>query len=401
MALFSRRPKKPVESRSSEDAAAPVTPSSEQDPALAGEAAASGVQESRDASDLTDTEAQTAATSGTEATDAAGRTTADAEATDVAARTTSGDEATDAAASVSISLSAFGGLGAATPTTPVTPKEAPRARGNARAETRVAPPSSQTIPGLRDNVLLRDALARVPDGAPAQTVLDVARQLLQGHVFLRVKGDARALLAEGKNLPLAVVNAGERTFALGYSSGTALQASLRADGDADTSAMGQPVLSVLRHVLNGSYDGLILDHASAPARAVLPRELLQKIVEQADPQLTVKTLLAGDRTPATSAEIAQALTRVPLWVAVGTAAGGKPGLAEGRQNDGSRYLELYSHPLEVAVVGRGDNAAPITAAQLAKALAADTGLTGVVVDPAGPWIRLTRDELAPVLALAD
>jgi hypothetical protein len=50
-------------------------------------------------------------------------------------------------------------------------------------------------------------------------------------------------------------------------------------------------------------------------------------------------------------------------------------------------------------MGRGDNAAPITAAQLSRALASDEGITGVVVDPAGPWIRLTRDDLGPVLDL--
>ena len=78
-----------------------------------------------------------------------------------------------------------------------------------------------------------------------------------------------------------------------------------------------------------------------------------------------------------------------------------PGLAESRGTDGSRFLEVYSHPLEVAVMGRGDNAAPITAAQLSRALTTDEGITGVVVDPAGPWIRLTRDELGPVLSLTD
>ena len=91
---------------------------------------------------------------------------------------------------------------------------------------------------------------------------------------------------------------------------------------------------------------------------------------------------------------------VRLW-AVGQAEGGVPGLAEGRLPDGTRYLEVYSHPLEVAVTGRGDNAAPLTGAQLAKALTTDAGLSGVVVDPAGPWIRLTRQDLEPLLALAD
>lgn len=303
------------------------------------------------------------------------------------------------APSVSISVSSFTGLGAAG-AHPAQPAERPvtRPRPGARAAAEVAPAPSETIPGLRDNVLLCDALARLEQGPPSQALLDVARQLLQGQVFLRVKGDARALLAEGKGLPLAVVTSGERRFALVYSGGAALQASLRADGDGDTSAMGQPVLAVLRHVLGGGYDGIVIDQASAPARAVLPRELLQKVLEQADPQLAVKTLLSGERTPETAAAVVEALTRAPLWVAVGRAAGGAPGLAEGRGKDGRRYLEVYSHPLEVAVMGRGDDAAPLTGAQLAKALG--SGLDGVIVDPAGPWIRLTRDDLAPVLALA-
>jgi hypothetical protein len=271
----------------------------------------------------------------------------------------------------------------------------------AREWMRTAPEQTETIPGLRDNVLLRAALGRVGDAPPAQAVLDVTRQLMQGHVFLRVKGDARTLLAEGKGLPLAVATANGRTFALVYSSGVALQASVKADGDVDTSAMGQPVLTVLQHVFASSYDGIIIDASSAPSRAVLPKELLQRAVEQADPQLTIKTLLAGERTPDVGAQVAQALTHVPLWVAVGSAEGGMPGLAEGRTEDGSRYLEIYSHPLEVAVMGRGDNAAPITGAQLARALRGDAGLSGLVVDPAGPWIRLSREDLAPLLALAD
>jgi hypothetical protein len=321
-----------------------------------------------------------------------------------------GDSDADAAAGVSISVSSFGGLGVSPAPTPAAGPEGaprgdepmptgPRPRVGTREWMRTAPEPTETVPGLRDNVLLRAALGRVGDAPQSQALLDVARQLMQGHVFLRVKGDARTLLAEGKGLPLAVANAGERTFALVFSSGAALQASLKADGDTDTSAMGQPVLTVLRHVLGSTYDGIIIDPASAPSRAVLPKELLQRAVDQADPQLTVKTLLAAERTPDIGAKVAEALTRVPLWVAVGTAANGAPGLAEGRDGSGARFLEIYSHPLEVAVMGRGDNAAPITAAQLSRALTSDEGITGVVVDPAGPWIRLTRDDLGPVLDL--
>ncbi|WP_051008080.1 SseB family protein [Microbacterium yannicii] len=400
MALFSRRPKKPAESL--EEASRPEV--AEEAPQPAAESAGSTASEAPAAPG-----ASVDADPGS-GSDAGGASTGDAPPGGTSNSEASADgaptgDAPPAAASVPISVSTFGGLGATSPGATTTtgsqaPTNAPARPRGPRADTQVAPPASETVPGLRDNVLLRDALARMADGPQSQALLDVTRQLLQGHVFLRVKGDARSLLAEGKDLPLAVATAGDRTFALVYSSGAALQASLLADGDAGTSAMGQPVPSMLRHVLAGKYDGIIIDHASAPARAVLPKELLQKVVEQSDPQLTVKTLLAGERTPATAAAVADALTKAPLWVAVGKTAGGKPGLAEGRTPDGSRYLEVYSHPLEVAVVGRGDNAAPVTGAQLAKALSGDAALSGVVVDPAGPWIRLTRSELAPVLALA-
>ena len=248
---------------------------------------------------------------------------------------------------------------------------------------------------------MRQALAGLTDSTTPQDLMDVARQLLQGHLFLRVKGDARSLLAEGKGLPLAMATVGERNFALAYSSGAALQASVRADGASDTSAMGQPVLIVIRHVLAGKYDGLFVDHASAPARAIFPRALLEKMLEKLDEQLTVKTLLAEERTAATAGAVAEALTRVPIWVAVGRGEGDRPGIAEARGPEGDRFLELYSHPLEVAAMGRSDNAAPLTSAQLAGALRADEGLSGVVIDPRGPWIRLSRADLAPVLALAN
>lgn len=312
------------------------------------------------------------------------------------------DTAGDAAASVGISVSSYRGLGAQTVPdagagAPAPADAQPPRPPAARAE---APPATETIPGLRDNVVLREALAALPASASTPDILEVARQLLQGHLFLRVKGDARTLLSEGKDLPLGVVTINGKDFVLAYSSGTALRQSLKADGETDTSAMGQPVLTVLRHVLTGPYAGLVLDHASAPARAVLPRELLEKLVEQGDDTLELKTLLSGKRTDATASDVAAVLTRVKFWVAVNKSAEGRFGVAEARTDDGARLIELYSHPLEVASRRRGDQAAPMTAAQLAGALRADDGLGGVIIDPGGPWIRLSRADLAPILALS-
>lgn len=308
----------------------------------------------------------------------------------------------DAAASVGISVSTYRGLGARTPASESPTGTAPTEAAPTGAAFRRPPaerPSDETVPGLRDNVLLRETLSRLSDPPAPEDVLDVARQLMQGHLFLRIKGDAQSLIAAGKPLPLGSATIGDRRFALAYASGGALAASIRQDGDADTSAMAQPVLVVLRHMLAGSADGLVIDPASRPGRVILPRDLVERLVAGADEQLTLKTLLAGERTDATATELVDALTRVRVWAAVNRAEEGGPlGIAEGRSEDGSRYLELYSHPVEVVAMGRGDQPAPLTPAQVAAALATDTGLSGVLIDPRGPWARLSRAELAPLIA---
>lgn len=261
-----------------------------------------------------------------------------------------------------------------------------------------APAIDESIPGFVDNVPLRDALAALSDTSDAGATMNVARQLLQGHVFLRVRGDAGSLIADGQPLPLLTATVDERTLVLAFSCSAALRASVRADNETATSAVGQPVLAVIRHTLDGEFGGIILDHASAPARIVLPRQLLERMIGEADEQLTIKTLLCAPRTQQTTAAVVQALGSAPVWVAVNRVDGEGPvGVAEARTPQGERFLQLYSHPLEVAAAGRNDRPAPVTADQLARSLRADRGLTGVVVDPAGPRIRINRDELAPLI----
>lgn len=299
---------------------------------------------------------------------------------------------TSSAASVGISMSAFRGLGGTTPTDAAAPSIA-------AAQARRTP--DETVPGLKDNVLLRDSLARYPEKPESSDLLDLARQVLQGHLFLRVRGDAQTLMSEGKPLPLASIEFGGNRFAVAFSSGKALADSIRADGDTATSAMGQPALLVLRNVLASDAAGLAIDPSSGPARAILPRELIERMLATLDEELTIKSLLAGERTDATTAAVVEAMTRVPLWVAVNRPAegDGRVGVAEGRAADGSRFLEVYTHPLEVVAMGRGDTAAPLSGARIAGALRADEGLAGVIVDPRGPWMRLSREHLAPLLAL--
>lgn len=297
---------------------------------------------------------------------------------------------------VNISVSTYGApRAAASPPpaqpTPGTPAPAPRAPGPAEA-----PAPTQTVPGLPDNGLVIQALRGLPEKPESLDLIHVARQLLQGQLFLRIKGDARQLLSEGAQLPLAIATVGDKQYVLAFSGGAALQASVASDGDQGTSAVAQPAATVLRHVLSGSYAGIIIDPSSAPARAVIPRELIERMLDQADPNALVKHLLAGPRTAATGADIVAALPGARLWVAVNETPDGKVGVAEARAN-GERLLQVFTHPLEVAAIGRGDKAAPITADRLGAALAADAALAGILVDAAGPWIRLDREELAPIL----
>jgi hypothetical protein len=292
---------------------------------------------------------------------------------------------------VGISTTSYGGFGAET-----------AAAAPAPTLTGEAPAPTETIPGLPDNVVLRAALAALGPEPEGHEVLNVARQLLQGNVYLRVKGNAQELMNSGAEIPLAIATRDEGNFVMVYSCGEALATAVNADGDTETSAMGQAAPAVLQYVLQGGFAGVIIDHASAPASVVLPRALFERMFAEMDAELTLKRLVTGPRTDETAAAVAQALTHAPLWIAVNRASEEDEwGVAESRTDAGERILPIFSHPLEVVALGRGDQPVAFSAAQLGSALRSDTEIAGIVVDPAGPWIRLDRDELTPVMDLPE
>ncbi|MFD5213369.1 SseB family protein [Microbacterium sp. NPDC058345] len=300
----------------------------------------------------------------------------------------------------------------ATPTTPSAPADPAAAPASVPAEPAAAPrlplaaalPPEQThsVEGLDDNVLLREALAQLEDGATNEQLLGVMRQSLQGHLYLRVHGDAREQITEGKPLSVGVIRDGDRSFMLAYSSGAALRASVHGQDDAAaTSAIAQPVASVYRQVVSGGFTGIVIDNASSPHRAVFPAELLQKALEQGDDDTQLKGLLAAPRDEATPARVAEVLAKKRTWVAVNDAGNGQPvGIAEARSADGRRYLQLFSHPLEVVVLGRKDQPMPFPPEQLAKVLRSHPDIAGVLIDVAGPSIAVEREALTPVMVLA-
>ncbi|MFJ2533069.1 SseB family protein [Microbacterium maritypicum] len=335
-----------------------------------------------------------------------------------------------AAPSIGISVQAFRGVGAeagpevalpsaeGTSTTdaqPVAAPAAPRttppptAQPQAPEERRLPlasampPEQTETVAGMKDNVLLREALTEIEAGATNDQLLGVMRQALQGHLYIRVNGDARAQISEGKPLSVAVVrDAEDRQYMLAFSSAGAVRDSVQLEADpSGTSAVAQPVTSVLQQVVSGDFAGLIVDNASAPHRVVFPTELLQKTLEQADVDMTVKSILAAPREQDSVVKVGEALATKRMWVAVNDGSGGGPvGIAEAQTTDGRRFLQLFSHPLEVIALGRGDRPLPFAPEQLAKVLTSHTDIAGVIVDSAGPSIVVERDALTPVLVLA-
>lgn len=284
---------------------------------------------------------------------------------------------------------------AAEPATPVTERKLPLAPA-------LPPEQTETVAGMKDNVLLRESLAQIEAGASNEQLLGVLRQALQGHLYIRVNGDARAQISEGKPLAVAVVRDGERQFMLAFSSAAAVRDSVQLEADPSaTSAVAQPTTSVMQQVVSGDFAGLIIDNASAPHRVVFPTELLQKTLEQADVDMTVKSLLAAPREQDSPAKVGEALATTRMWVAVNDGSGtGQVGIAEAQTADGRRFLQLFSHPLEVIALGRGDRPLPFEPDQLAKVLSSHSEMAGVIIDSAGPSMVVERDALAPVLVRA-
>ncbi|UNK70044.1 SseB family protein [Microbacterium sp. H1-D42] len=288
------------------------------------------------------------------------------------------------------------------PRTPAPPMPGEQAKPSLPLAAATPPEQKHTVDGLNDNVLLREALAELEEGASNEQLIGVMRQSLQGHLYLRVHGDAREQLNSGKPLAVGVVRDGERSFMLAYSSGKALRDSVDGSEDAaSTSAIAQPVTAVYQQVVSGDFAGIILDNSSAPHRAVFPTELLQKALEQGDAEMAIKTQVVAPRDEQTPVRVAEALAKTRSWVAVNDGSNGQPvGIAEVHGPDGTRFLQVFSHPLEVVALGRNDRPMPFQPEQLAKVLSDHPEIAGVIVDIAGPSLAVGRDSLSAVLVLA-
>ncbi|MCK6081700.1 SseB family protein [Microbacterium sp. EYE_5] len=295
---------------------------------------------------------------------------------------------------VPISVSTYG-----QPARRPAPAPTPAAPLPQAAET--APERTEGRAGVPDNTLLMRELAALPETPDNAAVLGVMRQALQGNLYLRILGDARAQMTAGEPLRLAISILNDKKFLLAYTGTAAVEAGVAEETDSQTSVLGQPANRVLQNAIDAGYDGVMLDHAGPGRRIVLPVGLITQSLSQADPDFTIKNLLSDARTDATARYVVEAIVKGRSWIAAGTRTDGEGmGIAEARSAEGTRYLQVFSHPLEVLTVRREDQPIPVTAAQLGAALLSEPDLSGILVDPAGPWIRIERTQLEPLIDAA-
>ena len=276
------------------------------------------------------------------------------------------------AASVGISVSAYRGMGRSSPSAHRRLPAAARAAARRGAPApRGRPPTTETLPGSATTCCSsrRWRALGTPPTPPTSSRSRVS--CMQGHLFLASRATRGRCSPQGKQPPLAVAQVGEKRSSLAFSERRArCTRACSATATTDTSAMGQPALAVLRYVLAGPHAGIVIDPSSAPARAVLPRDLLEKIFEGRPRAHDQDAPRRGAHRRRRRPPSRDALSRVPFWVAVRRVGESGPlGVAEARTADGERFIELYSHPLEVVALGRGDQPAPMTGEQLGKASA--------------------------------
>lgn len=264
------------------------------------------------------------------------------------------------------------------------------------------PEQTETVAGMKDNVLLREALAQLTGDPSNEQLLGVLRQALQSHLYLRVHGDAREQLSAGQPLAIGVLNDGDRRFVLAYSSAGSLRDAVEKESNPEqTSAMAQPVQNVFQQVVSGDFTGIIIDNSSAPHRVVFPKEIIARALDQADTDFRVKNLLAAPRDADSEAKVAEALAEARLWVAVSDAQNeGQFGIAEAQMADGSRYLQVFTHPLEIVALGRQERPMPFTGEMIGRVLAGHPEHKGVIVDAAGPGMVVNRAALETLIERA-
>jgi hypothetical protein len=251
------------------------------------------------------------------------------------------------------------------------------------------------------NVDLAQALTALAEGGDERAMMHVLRQSIQGKLLLSTSldGVSDEDKAAGR-VPLGVHRDPEgAVYLLAFTSPRELEKTRTAEGP--VSGVAVDAVWALRQAAGEGYAGIVLNPADGKASAVVPKTLIARLFGDGRNNDLAKQALAQPRDADALQQLVAALAAHGGFVA-GRAEMDEEGnrktvgIAETRLGD-RRLLEVFTSPIEIAALGRGDDAYPVTAAELAAALRSDEGITGIIVNPAAPWLDVDRAQLAPLL----
>lgn len=251
---------------------------------------------------------------------------------------------------------------------------------------------------LVDNSTVREAIARFSARPAQDTYLDVLRQCLTGELLLDVTGsDFRIVdgaLQQGSTIQVRGGSGpkGEKAL-LAFTDQEQAQRIHHDDPEA-VQTLGQPAVGVLEMAVSQGYELLYLDPAG-PTISLTLEDI--RFALHGDRNDAVKAALAtGDR-----AAVIEALAQGGiLKYSAMEVEGGEQGeiqVATTTAPDGSPARLAFTSTAEVSARDVAAGAASVPVAQaLAEAL--EEPFTGLVLNPAGPWMFLPHDDIRALLA---
>lgn len=253
---------------------------------------------------------------------------------------------------------------------------------------------------LVDNARLRRAVAAFAADPKPETVVHVLRAALAGELLLDATGsdmevkDGRLQERARIRISSRVGPDGKRAL-LAFTSNDEI-ARMHPEGTR-VQSVAQPASAVLEMAKRQGAGWLFIDPAETTA--ALSSADIEGALRHPRNEALQRVIAAADAGLATPADVLAALrVDAPLLLAGALEAGqvheGKPRLRVSRRPDGTVALLAYTSAPEVAAREPRDGVIPTTTTKVLEMLRGSSTLSSLVINPAGPWVELSAEELA-------
>jgi hypothetical protein len=263
------------------------------------------------------------------------------------------------------------------------------------------------------NTDVATALARWADEKNARTFYDVLRRCARGELLYDATGAEPQVeggtLAAGSTFGLRthVMDDGSRYLLVFTSDAEIARAH---PVGTRTASIVQPALAAVRFGVTGGFAGVILDAGAGPASCIVSAEEIRRGLPE-DPGVAeeLKEALAGPSLPGRRAATLDVLARtgsvyIPVEHVAPDGSPARPGQPSAPRvttaaGPGGRTLAaVFTSPAEVWAWLPSAEAYPTTVGHVVRATLADPARDGLIVNPVGPPLIVTRPELEALTA---